>query len=340
MITEDTGRPLPQVRSRCPKQMVYGPCGGVRVDGRCEMADHTCVFVDLTDAVPAERVPGAPHVAIPRVLTDLSTPPADAATLRATARVLAPSCDAVLLGDHQDRADFPPSLLARLVAEAGATPWVTMACRDRNRVVLESELHGLAHDGVATLLAVTGDGRAFDVRADVSQVFDLDSTRLTALAAATGVPVAVTEAPTAPPVELRPARLVQKERAGAGVAVLNHVASGAEVERFVRAARARGLSIPVIASVPVYTDERSAAVLDALPGLSLDRATVSRVLGAADPVAAGIESAVAEAAELLRIEGVVGVNLSGMVSARGVAEAAAIQVEIGHRVRAGAGVGR
>lgn len=301
------------------------------------MAEWRCVFADLAEAVTAERVGvDRPPTAliVPTVLTDLSAPPADATTLRATASVLAPSCDAVLLGDHQDRADFPPSMLARLIAETGATPWVTMACRDRNRVVLEQELHGLAYDGVATLLAVTGDGRAFDVRPEVTQVFDLDSTRLTALATAAGLPVAVAETPTAPPVALRPQRLVQKQRAGAQLAVLNYVSDPADVDRFLQAARAYGLSVPTIASVPVYTDDRSAAVLDALPGVDLDATVVRRVLGAADPVAAGIAAAVTEALKLLTVNGVAGVNLSGMASARSVAYAAGVQAEIGHRIRA------
>ncbi|HEU4545017.1 MAG TPA: hypothetical protein VFR88_01875, partial [Microlunatus sp.] len=112
------------------------------------------------------------------MLTDLSTPPADAAVLRSTARLLAPTCDALLVGDHQDRPDFPPSTLARLIADAGVSPWVTLACRDRNRIVLEQELRALALDGLATVLCVTGDGRAFDVRPDVTQAFDLDGTRL------------------------------------------------------------------------------------------------------------------------------------------------------------------
>src|SRR6185369_12445480 len=98
----------------------------------------------------------------PLVLTDLSAPPADARALLATAGVLAGSCDAVLVGDHQDRPDFPPTMLARLLADAGAKPWVTLACRDRNRIVLEQELHGLREIGPATVLCVTGDGRAYD----------------------------------------------------------------------------------------------------------------------------------------------------------------------------------
>ncbi len=66
--------------------MIFGPCGGVRADGSCEMAPRPCVFVGLVDQEPASwatatRVP-APA---PLVLTDLSTPAADAATLTATA---------------------------------------------------------------------------------------------------------------------------------------------------------------------------------------------------------------------------------------------------------------
>jgi len=50
---------------------------------------------------------------------------------------------------------------------------------------------------VFAVLCVTGDARAYDVRPDVTQVFDLDGTRLAALAASVGVPAAVAETPTA-----------------------------------------------------------------------------------------------------------------------------------------------
>lgn len=300
------------------------------------MSPHPCVFVDL-EHLPPVRGPATPArpVEAPLVLTDLSTPPQDAETLTATARRLADSCDAVLLGDHQDRPDFPPTQLARLVADAGARPWVTLACRDRDRAGLEGELRGLHQDGLATVLCVTGDGRALNVRPDVPQVFELEGIRLTQLAASLGLPVAVPETPTAPPVRLRPERLVRKQHAGAGVAVLNHVRSAAEVDAFLTAARALGLTIPVVAAVAVYTDQRSAAVLTALPGLEIESTAVEAVLAAADPVAAGMARAVAEAESLLSVEGVVGVNLSGMASARGVAFAADVQAEIGRRVRAG-----
>jgi len=116
--------------------------------------------------------------------------------------------------------------------------------------------------------------------------------------------------------------------------VLNHVRTAAEVADFVAAAHQCGLTIPVIASVAVFTDPRSAAALSALPGLALDADLVHGVLGAADPVAAGIDAALHEARRLLAIDGVRGVNLSGLVSARGARFAAGIQAEIGQAIKA------
>lgn len=295
--------------------MVYGPCGGVRADGDCEMVSAPCVFHGLTD-LPESRDPGAPPEdrpskwsggwRVPVILTDLSAPPADAATLNSTARLLAPSCDAVLVGDHQDRPDFPPSTLARLIADAGAVPWVTLACRDRNRITLEQELHALALDRLATVLCVTGDGRAYDVRPEVTQAFDLDGTRLAALAASLGLSVAVAETPTARPMDLRPKRLVQKQQVGARVGALNHVPSTTQLVAFLDAAAAAGLRMPVIASVVVFTDQRSAAVLAALPGLEITPERLEAVLTADDPVEAGIAAAVDEAVQLLGLRGWLG----------------------------------
>jgi 5,10-methylenetetrahydrofolate reductase len=223
--------------------------------------------------------------------------------------------------------------MSRLLLDTGVMPWISLSCRDRNRVVLEQELRGLAHLGVITVFCVTGDGRAYDVRPDVTQSFDLDGPRLVELAASVGMVPAVPETPSAPPVAQRPARLVHKQRAGAAVAVLNHVTSPAGVAQFMAAARVGGLRIPVLASVAVFTDTVSAAVLQGLPGLELDPDVVSRVLGAPDPIEAGIEAAAAEAAALLDIEGVVGVNLSGSASASGSRLGAAVKAEVAVRIR-------
>src|SRR6201996_2381758 len=172
----------------CPKHMVMGPCGGVRPDGRCEVGSYPCVF-PAPVAWP-DPVPPMPLATVPLILTDFSSEPYSVSAHVATAGILGPVSDAVLVGDHQDRPDFPPAQLASILQQAGTRPWITLSCRDRNRVVLEQELHGLVQLGVDAVLCVTGDARAYDVRPGVTQVFDLDGPRLAALAARTGMSAA------------------------------------------------------------------------------------------------------------------------------------------------------
>ena len=296
------------------------------------MRPGACVFPEVVAwSGPA---PPVQSVRAPLVLTDFSCTPFDEADVAATAAILAGSADAVLVGEHQNRPDFPPTLMGRLLLEAGVSPWITLSCRDRNRVVLEQELRGLRSLGLRTVLCVTGDGRGYDVRPDVTQTFDLDGPRLVSLAASVGMVAAVPETPTAPPVHARPLRLVEKQRAGASLAVLNHVPFPGMIADFMSCARSAGMSIPVIAAVAVFTDAVSAAVLEGLPGLELDHAVVDGVLHAADPVAAGISAAVAEARALLSIDGVDGVNLSGLASASGTRIGAQIKAEVGWRIKA------
>ena len=330
-------------RPGCPKRMVFGPCGGVRDNGGCEIAEHACVFlapplprwIAATPPAPPPRPGGLLERAGrgPVVLTDLTVAPFDRASVRAVAAALAPVSDGLLIGEHQNRPDLPPVLMAQEVLGAGGRPWTTLACRDRNRLVLEQELAGLAVVGVDGVLCVTGDGRRPGSRPGVSSVFDLDGTRLAALATEAGLSAAVPESPDAPPVPQRPARVAEKQRAGAQLCVLNHVGSAGRLAEFTAAARAAGATLPFVAAVAVYTDERSARVLQAFPGLHLDDAAVARVLTAPDPVAAGIVAAVAEARALLAVPGVVGVNLSGLASADGEVAAAAVKAEVAVRIR-------
>jgi 5,10-methylenetetrahydrofolate reductase len=330
-------------RSReCPKRMVFGPCGGVRDDASCEMDSRPCPFAALSEPLPwPQPLISAPTTSQlitasrtrPVVLSDLSVPAFDRPILEQVAGILGETSDAVLVGEHQNRPDFPPTVMSQIIRGAGGCPWITLTCRDRNRVVLEQELMGLGQAGADGVFCVTGDGRAQGVRQDVTQVFDLDGTRLAALAAQADLAVGVPEAPEALPTSIRPARLLQKQKAGAQLAVLNHVGSPATLSAFVAAARTVGVTIPMIAGVAVYTDERSARVLAAFPGLHLDAGQIDRVLTSDDPVEAGIETAVDEAVALLAIPGVVGVNLSGLASSSGEVPAARVKAEVGRRLR-------
>jgi methylenetetrahydrofolate reductase (NADPH) len=96
------------VQSVCPKPMESGPCGGVRPDGQCEMRPGPCAFGEVLPWSGTQYAPRPAHTP-PTVLTDFSCTPFDRDEVAATAAVLAPGCDAVLVGEHQNKPDFPPT---------------------------------------------------------------------------------------------------------------------------------------------------------------------------------------------------------------------------------------
>ena len=290
--------------------MHYGPCGGVREDGSCEMRPQPCPFATLDAAppwagspaplrpAPELRQPGRPH------RPDLAAydPPAvrrDRRGARGDVRRRArrrapeparPAADAdggaevkAAGGAAVDHVDLPRPQPRR--AGAGAA--------------------GLAALGGVGVFCVTGDGRAPGVRAEVTQVFDIDGTRLgRAWPRTTGSRSACPRRRTRRRGTCGPAACWRSRRRGRRWCVLNHVAP---VERWPRSwpRRARsGCELPFVAGVAVYTDERSARGVAGLPRAAPRRAPrVARVLAAPDPVAAGIAEAVAEARALLAVAG-------------------------------------
>ena len=58
--------------------------------------------------------------------------------------------------------------MAGLLGSLGVAAWITLTCRDRNRVVLEQELSSLRHVGIDGVLCVTGDARASGVRPEAT----------------------------------------------------------------------------------------------------------------------------------------------------------------------------
>jgi 5,10-methylenetetrahydrofolate reductase len=157
---------------------------------------------------------------------------------------------------------------------------------------------------------VTGDHTLTGSRPDAQPVFDLDSTELAALGRAAGLLVSVGETPPAPPIERRPDRLLEKQRAGAQFAFVNHAGGAGPVADFIARSRAVGVTLDFIPCIPIVVDEASAEMLRSFSA-PLPPGYLAGIMASRDPRAAGIEAAIALADEFLAIEGVVGVNLSG-----------------------------
>ena len=330
----------------CPKDMVHGPCGGVGVDGACEIdAGLPCPFVPAPVTTTALRATPVPLRldARPLIVADIPVPALDLEALRRTAGTMAAdgAIDAALTGDHGDeRVQLPPVLRAQALAGEGLAPWIGLNCRDRNRVALEGELAGLATvHGLAAVHCVTGDHTATGHRPDAQPVFDLDSTQLTARAASQGLTVSVAEAPLSPPVGARPARLAAKVRAGAAVCIVNHTGDARVVADFVAAARAAGaVDTLFLACVPVVVSVASARALLGFAGMVTPPGLVERVLAAGDPRAvraAGVAEATGFAEAVLAVPGVAGVDLSGVTIRGEEPLLAAAMVEVAGRIRHG-----
>lgn len=304
----------------CPKRMEYGPCGGVEFDGRCEVADHACVFLSLPTVrwrgegaeTPARSTMGDLLAERQVVVADFPARALSAASITEVSSILRGSVDAVLAGDSgAERVQFSPAYRAVLIQQQGLRVWAGLNCRDRNRVALEGELASLAEVGVAGVHCVTGDHTRTGSRPDARAVFDLDSTRLASLARAAGHLVSVAESPCAPPIDRRAERLVEKARAGAEVCFVNHAGGAAPVRSFVHEAQDRGARLAFIACIPLVVDTASARLLETFTTLVLPPGYLERILRASDPFAEGVAAAVELSREMLAIDGVRGVNLSG-----------------------------
>lgn len=327
---------LREASRRCPKRMVYGPCGGVTAGGGCEVPGVRCSFADdaelLTslafspddvdapssaadsgDALPAQprraaSAAFATRVAAGPVITaDLPVRTVDPGILADAGARLA-GLDAVIAGEPVGApAGLSPTHKALVLTAAGATVIAGVTCRDRNRVALEGELAALADLGVAGVLAVTGDHPV----SPAQPVYDLDSPRVAALARRAGLFVAVAEQPAAPPTDYRPARLALKAQAGAELGILNLCGDLAGIARFTAALARTAAPVPVLVSVPVLTSPSAARRLAALPGVALPPAVFAAVTtGDRD---AGIRAAAAWGRRAMELPGVVGVHLSAVV---------------------------
>ncbi|WP_375426146.1 methylenetetrahydrofolate reductase [uncultured Friedmanniella sp.] len=246
------------------------------------------------------------------VVADFPAAALDGASASATGEVLRGTVHAVLAGDSpRNRVQLPPAYRAALIRSAGLRAWTGLNCRDRNRVALEGELAALVDLGVDAVHCVTGDHPALGSRWDAAAVFDLDSTQLTGLAARSGLLTSVGESPSAPPTDRRAGRLVEKLRAGAEVCFVNHCGGVDPIRTFVDQVHQLGGRPWFVPCVPVVLDVSSAQLLASFPGFVLPPGYLEPILEARDPRARGIRATVDLCEQLLALDGVAGVNLSG-----------------------------
>jgi methylenetetrahydrofolate reductase (NADPH) len=258
---------------------------------------------------------------------------ADPEDVRRRARLVRDHVDAINVPDNTGGvAHMAPLAAAALLVREGIDPILHVACRDRNRLALQSDLLGAAVLGVRNVLCLTGDHMIHGDHPQARPVFDLDSIQLLGLVrhmaregrylsgreirpAPDLLPGAV-ENPFAPPYDFRPLRLQKKVEAGARF-IQTQITF--HVDRFAAfMARVRDLGIdrrvPILAGVAPVRSARAARFLrDRVPGMEVPEEIVRRMDQAGDQRARredeGIRICVEIIERLREIPGVAGFHL-------------------------------
>ncbi|MEJ2067208.1 MAG: methylenetetrahydrofolate reductase [Deltaproteobacteria bacterium] len=104
---------------------------------------------------------------------------ADPEAIRKKGKMLKGFVDSVNVTDNQTGVVRLSSLAAcTILLQDGFDPVLQMVTRDRNRIALQSDIHGASTLGIRTILCLSGDHQSFGNQPQAKGVFDIDSMQL------------------------------------------------------------------------------------------------------------------------------------------------------------------
>ncbi|MDR2192830.1 MAG: methylenetetrahydrofolate reductase [Endomicrobium sp.] len=211
--------------------------------------------------------------------------------------------DAVNVTDNQ-RASMRAGSLAmcKLLLDMGIEPILQLACRDKNRIALQSELLSAAILGINNVLILSGDHPDSGEYKGTKSVYDLDTTQLikTARLLETGFDLAGKKLsgspkfcvgavvnPSASPRELQTIMFEKKICAGAEFFQTQSVFDAAQYKTFYD--KIKHLNAPIIAGVTLIKSAKFMNILQTLPGIDIPQKIQDRINNAKDELAEGIK---------------------------------------------------
>ncbi|MDD1765926.1 MAG: methylenetetrahydrofolate reductase [Methanomassiliicoccales archaeon] len=249
--------------------------------------------------------------------------------VRRYARLLREHGDAFNVTDNQTAIVRMSSFASALIClQEGAEPIMQMTCRDRNRIALQSDLLGASALGVRNVLCLSGDHQTFGNQREAKNVYDIDSTQELQmfkmmrderrilgddeLEEGPKMFLGAVENPFADPFEFRVARLAKKVSAGADFVQTQAVFDMERFERWMSAARDRGLDrkVHIIAGVvPLKSLGAANYMKKKVPGMIVPDHIIERMRKATDAKSEGIRICVEQIEHLMTIKGVHGVHI-------------------------------
>jgi len=250
-------------------------------------------------------------------------PETDAESIQLQADVLRDAVDAVLLTDNQHGQLHMSTLAAaRLLLDNEVDPIVQLSCRNRNRIVLLSDLLGAAALGVTSLLLVRGDRVPEGFEPRPKAVFDMNAADLIATATTINADqrlktppdftIGGIVTPHGPKPGWVPKKLIEKVNAGAHFA-LTHICMDVDLLRsYMKHLVANKLTrrISVFVSSAVLSSADDARWLrEHRPNVMIPDSLIERLEAATDPVQEGVSICAEQIAALKTIPGVGGANI-------------------------------
>ena len=244
--------------------------------------------------------------------------------LQATFDVLAPVVDAVQIGDNEGaESHIAPLAVAKIAQDAGVDAIIHMACRDRNRIALQSEMLGAAAMGLTSLFLKRGNKLPEALRGRVKGVFDSRTPQLLRMASRIDEYSPVVQSPglflgayvtlMRPGDDWQAEKVFEKIDAGANFLqtrpCLNVPLLGAYLAGLVAQKVPHRAS--VIAGVPLIQSVADArAIVDRFPDAPIPDAIVERIATSDDSREEGIAVLAETICACREIPGLSGVNIS------------------------------
>jgi len=258
---------------------------------------------------------------------------ADAKKIIDKAEMLRGSAHAYNITDNQ-------TAVVRLSSFAGCVillqmhmePIMQMACRDRNRIALQSDVLGASALGIRNILCITGDHPSVGNHPAAKGVYDIDSTQLlqiirdmrdvgvfqsgdALLAERPVVYLGAAANPYADPFEFQIVRLHKKIEAGAEFIQTQSVYNIEKFAQWMDDVRSQGLNkkVHIIAGVtPLKSVKMAERMKFHVPGTDVPDKICQRMRDAKDPGKEGYSIALQAIRELRTIPGVHGVHITAL----------------------------
>ena len=219
-----------------------------------------------------------------------------------------------------------------ILLEMNLEPVMQIACRDRNRIALQSDVLGAAAIGVRNILCITGDHQSFGNHPGSKGVYDVDSIQLIQiikdmrdngvfqsgdeiLSGRPDVFIGAAANPFADAYEFRVDRLEKKMRAGADFIQTQSVFNVDKFNMWIDEVRSRGLDkrVHILAGItPLKSLKMTERMRFHVPGVDIPKEIYDRMKNTTDSKKEGYEIALEIINEIKKIKGVHGLHITAL----------------------------